>query len=237
MSHPASGNPPAVQAATAWKRWLGLALGLTAIAVVVSSDVLHRLLLSLVGIGEAAITAHPVWGAVAFVAFAALSAILAFFSSALLVPVAVATWGEPSSIVLLWTGWFAGGAAAYAIGRWLGRAVAGALVSGETLERFQARITSSTPFGLVLLFQLALPSEIPGYVLGLARYRLFSYLLALGIAELPFAVGTVYLGESFLQRRLLTFLALAACGSLLSTWAFRALQKRLLHPADHVIGE
>ena len=211
----------------AWKRAAVLAAALLAIVLVVSSDVLHQLLLRLVDIGESLITAQPVLGVLVFVIFAALSAVLAFFSSALLVPVAVATWGEPVSILLLWTGWFAGGAAAYGIGRLLGRAVVGLLASHEALARFEARMSTSAPFGLVLLFQLALPSEIPGYVLGLARYNVFKYLLALGLAELPFAIGTVYLGESFLERRLLTFLALAACGGLLSAWALHTLQKRL----------
>ena len=46
-----------------------------------------------------------------------------------------------------------------------------------------------------------MPSEIPGYVLGLARYPFWKYLLALTITELPYAVVTIYLGASFIERR------------------------------------
>ena len=44
-----------------------------------------------------------------FVLLAAISAVLAFFSSALLLPVAVFTWGSKVTFVLLWLGWLLGG--------------------------------------------------------------------------------------------------------------------------------
>ena len=43
------------------------------------------------------------------------------------------------------------------------------------------------------------PSEIPGYVLGILRYRFSLYLTALAITELPYVIGVIYLGESFLK--------------------------------------
>ena len=95
------------------------------------------------------------------------------------------------------------------------------------LERYEARISRGSSFGLVLLFQLAVPSEIPGYVLGLARYGLRRYLLVLALAELPYAVGTVYLGSSLLARRSSMLLLLGALGILFSAWALRTLRRRL----------
>ena len=43
-------------------------------------------------------------------------------------------------------------------------------------------ISAKATFPLVLLFQLAVPSEIPGYVLGALRYHFGKYLAARAIA-------------------------------------------------------
>jgi uncharacterized membrane protein YdjX (TVP38/TMEM64 family) len=120
-----------------------------------------------------------------------------------------------------------GGAGAYVIARAWGRPVVRRLMSGELFGRYEERISQHSSFGLVLLFQLAVPSEIPGYVLGLARYGLRRYLRVLAVAELPYAVGTVYLGSSLLAQRSFVLLALGTLGILLSAWALRTLRKRL----------
>jgi uncharacterized membrane protein YdjX (TVP38/TMEM64 family) len=209
---------------------LTLAVLVAALAAVASSERLHDLVVRAVGIAQGVITAHPIWGLSLFVVFSAVSAMLAFFSTAVITPVAVQTWGEPASIALLWIGWMLGGAGAYAIGRLLGRPVVRALTSADTLARFESRLSRHAPFGFVLLFQFALPSEVPGYVLGLARYHFFKYLLVLAIAELPFAVVTVYLGTSLLEQRTSTLLMVGAAGVALVAWAVYSLQKRLSTP-------
>jgi uncharacterized membrane protein YdjX (TVP38/TMEM64 family) len=162
-----------------------------------------------------------------FLVLSALSAMLAFFSTAVLVPVALSTWGKALTLLLLWGGWTLGGVMAYSIGRFLGRPVVKTFLPEATVSRFEERISERTPFGLVLLFQLALPSEIPGYVLGLVRYRFLKFLGALMLAELPYAVGTLYLGASFLERQPLTLIALGVAGALLMALAILALRKRL----------
>jgi len=209
------------------KHALTLAVVIMALAVFASSDVLHQMFVRLVHAGEGVIVAHPVLGVSLFVVFSALSAMLAFFSTAVITPIAVQTWGEPASIGLLWVGWMIGGVSAYWLGRLLGRPVARALTSTDALDRFETRISTHAPFGLVVLFQLAMPSEVPGYVLGLARYRFAKYLAALSLVELPFAIGTVYLGASFLERQTALLLAIGAAGVAFTTWALYALQKRL----------
>lgn len=197
------------------------------LAAVASSDVLHRLLLRVLTGGEPIVAAYPTWGIALFVLFSALSAMLAFFSTAVIVPLAVRVWGGPLSMLLLWTGWLLGGICAYAAGRFLGRPVIRSFTSGTALARFEHRISSHAPFSLVLLFQLALPSELPGYLLGLVRYRFVKYLLAVGLGELPYAIGTVYLGASFVERRTFAMLALGVAGALFIAWAVYTLQKRL----------
>ena len=101
------------------------------------------------------------------------------------------------------------------------------VTSTAALARWEDRISAHAPFGLVFLFQLALPSEVPGYVLGLVRYDFAKYVLALAPAEVPFAVTTIYLGASFLERRILSFLGLGTFVALCSVWAFHMLQKHL----------
>lgn len=73
----------------------------------------------------------------------------------------------------------------------------------------------------MLLFQLAVPSEIPGYVLGLARCRFRTFVLAMALGELPFAAGAVYLGESFLERNYLLLFAIGITGVAFSWMMFR----------------
>jgi uncharacterized membrane protein YdjX (TVP38/TMEM64 family) len=152
---------------------------------------------------------------------------LAFFSTAIIVPVAVLTWGVPASIALLWLGWLIGGVCAYSVGRWLGRPAVMALTSGAALSGFEHRIHTRAPIGLVLLFQVALPSEVPGYVLGMVRYPFLKYLFVVGVGELPYALSTVYLGDSFLERRTTALIGVGVAAAILSGWALHRLQKRL----------
>ena len=201
-----------------------LTIGLAALA---TSDGLHTALVEVLAASDAIITGHPVVGIVLFVAWAAASAMLAFASVAVLLPVAVYTWGTPTSIALLWVGWTLGGVCSYAAGRYLGRAVIKWLSVEALLHRLEGRMGPATPFGLVLLFQLALPSEIPGYFLGLVRYSFPRYLLALALVELLYAVAMVYLGAGFVERRTDVILVTGAAVALLSVAASYALRRKM----------
>jgi uncharacterized membrane protein YdjX (TVP38/TMEM64 family) len=210
-----------------WRRALILLLLLGGLALLVSSGELQAALAWILARAEPVIQEHPFWGALLFLLLSALSAMLAFFSSAVLVPVAIHTWGKLACAALLWLGWILGGICAYGIARFWGRPVVRRLTSHKGLARYEERISQRTPFGLVLLFQLAVPSEIPGYVLGLARYGLRRYLVVLALAELPYAVGTAYFGESLLERRTFLLLGLGALAIFFSVWALRVLRRRL----------
>jgi uncharacterized membrane protein YdjX (TVP38/TMEM64 family) len=180
-----------------WRRAVLLIVLCLVLALVVATAPLHEALMEALAILESAIRAYPLMGALLFVLFAAVSAMVTFVSVAIVVPAASLTWGVQLSIVLLWVGWLLGGAAAYGIGRYLGRPVVHWLIANDALARFEARVRRDAPFVLVLLLQLALPSEIPGYALGLVRYSFPRYLLALAIAELPYTIAAVLLGAGF----------------------------------------
>lgn len=219
------------QQGAVWRRAVVLAVLCIVLVILVTSDGLHAALLDMLAVIEQSIARHPVLGAVAFVAFAALSAMFAFVSVAVIVPAAVFAWGEPLSLLLLWVGWGLGGVGSYGIGRLPGRAVVRWLTAGAALRRLERHIGRNAPFGLVVLLQLALPSEIPGYVLGLVRYRFGSYLVALGLAELPYALITVYLGAGIIERRGGLILVLGLSVVSLSVLAFYFLSRRLSTPA------
>ncbi len=190
-------------------------------ALIAASDALHSRSEEILVLAESVISRHPLLGMGLFVLLAMISAMLAFFSSAILVPVGVYTWGATGCLALLWLGWLLGGMAAFAVGKYLGRSVASRLVGETRYGRFEQRLSGRLRFGHVLLFQLTLPSEIPGYVLGALRYRFWPYVAALGLAELPYAVGTVFLGEIYLQRRAALLLLLGLAAVLVSLVVYR----------------
>lgn len=228
MNNQASRKTTGGRSASTRTRVIVLVLLVIALAIVASQDTLHAGLLRALTAIEQVIAEHPVAGAGLFLLLAVLSAMLAFLSSAVVVPAAVFVWGTTVTAVLLWVGWILGGVLAYAIGRYLGQPVVARLVSRKALERYQDKLSKRAPFGLVLLLQLAVPSEIPGYVLGLANYPLARFLLALAVAELPYVLATVFLGAGFLQRRMTLLVSVGAASILLSVLAWRALQRRLV---------
>lgn len=201
-----------------------LLLVAAAVAVVTVEDV-HELARRVVLLGEEAILRYPVWGAAVFVLLAAVSAMFAFFSTAVVIPIGVEAWGTTGCFLLLWLGWVVGGGGAYAIGRWLGRWAVAALVDQARLEKYERHLTGRVGFRMILLVQIALPSELLGYVLGLARYPFRTYIAALTVATVPFALGAVLLGESFLERRYLTLVLVGVAGIALSAITLRYVQR------------
>lgn len=148
---------------------------------------------------------HPVWGAAVFFLFSALSAMLAFASSTILVPSAILAWGKPVTFLLLWGGWFAGAVVAYGIGR-LARPLLNALTSQATIDEYEQFISTRTKFWAVLLFCVAVPSEIPGYLLGGMRYPLLKFAAAMAMVEAAYAWGVIIAGENLVATRFSTFL-------------------------------
>ena len=183
-----------------------------------------RLLLAIAGAGEL-IQHRPAAGMLAFVLLAALSAMLAFASSAVLIPVATHVWGPVTCALLLWGGWFLGGVASYAVGRHLGRPIVERLVRPATIARYERWARSGPTLLPILLVQLAVPSDIAGYVFGLVRCRFRVFLLALAVAEVPYAIGAVYMGVSFLEGRIIPLMVVGIGGVLLSWLVFRGLHR------------
>jgi uncharacterized membrane protein YdjX (TVP38/TMEM64 family) len=208
------------------KRRVGVAALLIVLVALFASEGIHSVLVRTLAEADRAAAAHPLWAMTLVVAFSALAAMLAFVSSWIVVPFAVFTWGTTEALLLLWTGWLLGGAGTYAIGRFLGRPAVRWLVSAPVFARYEDRISHRTPFGVVLLAQFALPSEIPGYLLGVVRYPFARYLAALGIVELTYGVATIYLGVGVVERRAAPIITAAAALVLATAWAAYLLGRR-----------
>lgn len=220
MNHP-------TQHGVVWRRAIVLTLLCAALAAIAASEALHAALINVLAESRTVLADHPVQGAWLFVGLAAVSAMVAFVSIAVLAPIAVYTWGEPLSMALLWAGWIAGGAAAYCIARFLGRPVVHWLTATAALARLERLVSRTTPLSFVVLLQLALPSEIPGYLLGLVRYPFWRYLVAVALGELPYALATVYLGATFVEARSGQVLLIGLSIAAVSLSAFYVLRRRL----------
>jgi uncharacterized membrane protein YdjX (TVP38/TMEM64 family) len=209
-----------------------LLLAVVVLVFVASSDQLHGLIKAAVEWSQPTIAERSGLGMLLFVLLSALSAMLAFFSSAIFVPLALNSWGQPITVVLLWLGWILGGLFSYLVGRYPGRHFLRWL-SPKKAERLEEGFLKNAKFPLVLIFQMALPSEVPGYLLGALRYSVLKYLLALGLTEIPFVLGTVYLGEGFLRRDYVLLIVVGVIGVLFSSTVTYLLYKKMkTKPSD-----
>ncbi len=178
--------------------------------LVAASESLHDRTQEIIIWTEGLISRAPLLGMLVFVLLAMVSAMLAFFSSALLAPIAIYAWGDAACFALLWLGWCLGGIVSFSVGRFLGRSAVSMIIGKETVDSWQNYVHERTKFIHVLGFQAVIPSEIPGYLLGILHYPFLLYLLALGLTEIPYAIAVVYLGDAFLVGRSTVFLLAGA---------------------------
>ena len=196
-------------------------------ALFLSIDSVYQALQRVLAEAEPLIAEHPMLGAVVFVLLSAVSAMLAFFSSALLVPAAVYAWGNTVAVGLLWLGWLLGGVFTYSLGHALRRPPGEESGPPGRFAAYLPHVSAEIGFPLVLLWQLALPSELPGYLCGYLRVPFRTYVAALAVAELPYAIGAVLLGESVVNRKLGWLVALSVVGATVGFLLVRMLQRRL----------
>ena len=213
--------------------WLVLAVAALSLILLLQSATFKDTLDGMIHWAEGIMSAHPVWGALVFFVFSALSALLAFASSVVLVPSANLAWGKTVTFLLLWGGWTAGAAVAFAIGRSAGPLLA-RLAYREKLEKYQKYASSRMKFWMVFAFCLAVPSEIPGYLFGGLKYPFLKFIAAIGMAEAIYALGVIIAGDKLLAAEpglLLLTLAAMAVVALAAGLVLRWLRRRQA-PAD-----
>ncbi len=207
---------------------------LISVAVLVCAVIVFWFSVSLQGVfydtvsfAEAYVGEHQTMGVFVFMALAAVSAMLSPFSSVPLIPVAIMVWGSTWTVAFLVAGWLGGHVITYTIGYYAGYPVAKKLVSLEAIEQYAHRFSKKSEFLLVLLFRLASPAEVPGYVLGAVRYGFVKYFLATFIAEFPFAIITVYASEALIDRKPLIVALAIAGGIAFLAVAFHLFKKQI----------
>ncbi len=181
----------------------------------------HEAVTQTLSFSKAYIELSPVLGVFVFLALAAISAILIFFSSILIVPIAVFAWGEFATFLLLLLGWFIGAMIAYMVGKNLGRKVVEYFVSTKKIDDYGNLISKEMGIFDVVFLKLALPSEVPSFFLGIVRYPFLKYIFVVIISELPFAIWAVYLGDAFVDDNRVLFF-----GTLIAGFAFLSIAAR-----------
>lgn len=202
-------------------------LFVAAVFAVAGSEVLHQGILDVLGAAERVMRAYPRAGMALFLVLAAASAMLSFFSSSALVPIGVFVWGPTTTLLLLWAGGAIGGTGGYWMARTLGRRIVKRLVPEAPFRRYERFFRERAQWRTVLLFRIALQSELPSYVLGVLRYPFTKYLPMMLLAELPYVVIATYLGETFLERNAVVFGLVLAAGLSMTVIAFRLLQREM----------
>ena len=154
--------------------WLALLAAAALVAFLIFSPTFKGWVEGVAEWAEGIMRAHPVAGSVVFFLLSAISAMLAFASSMLLVPPANEVWGKPVTFLLLWGGWTVGAIGAYFIG-YFARPLLYRLVQRQTLEKYQKLVSKRMKLWTATLLCLAVPSEIPGYVFGGLHYPFWKF--------------------------------------------------------------
>lgn len=209
------------------RRLVVLAVILLIVLGVSTSPVLGGAVREMLATVERVIRAYPRAGVAVFLAFAAVSAMLSFFSSTPIVPVGVYVWGTERTMLLLWIGGVVGGTGGYWLARTLGRRVALRFIPAEPFHRYETFFASRARWPSILLFRFALQSELPSYVLGVLKYPFPKYLPIMALAELPFVAVVVYLGDAFVRGRSGLFVVTLAASLGFTLLAFRRLQREM----------
>src|SRR5918999_4978202 len=189
--------------------WLLLVAIVFLIGLFLYSDTFKNLISEITHWAKDLMQTHPLTGAIVFFLFAGLSAMLAFTSSVVLVPAANLVWGKLFTFLLLWGGWIAGAVVAFEIGK-VARPLLVRLGYQEKLNKYQQFVSRRMKFWTTLLFCIAVPSEIPGYVLGGLHYPFLKFLGAIAIAESLYALGIVIAGQSLVAAKPLPFVVIIA---------------------------
>jgi len=204
-----------------------LVVGLLLVIAVTTSDTLHGAVLDTLAAAERVMRAYPRGGMLLFLLLAALSAMLSFFSSAALVPVGVYVWGPSLTMLLLWSGGVLGGIGGYWFARTLGRRAVKRLFPAAPLRPYETFFAGQARWRTILIFRIALQSELPSYVLGLVRYPFPRYLPIIFLAEAIFVLLEVLLGEAFLARSGAAFAVVLVIVAAMTFWAWKRLQREM----------
>lgn len=142
---------------------------------------------------------------VVFILLGTASTMFSSFSSMPLVPIAVIIWGNAFTGIFLFVGWLLGDILSYLVGYWAGHPVAKRFLPYEKIKIYLDKIPPKDQFKMILLFILSTPSEVPGYTIGILRYKFVKYLSATSINELFFSFFTAYAARALVEKNFIVF--------------------------------
>jgi uncharacterized membrane protein YdjX (TVP38/TMEM64 family) len=105
---------------------------------------------------------------------------------------------------------------------------------GNKLAQYQDLAERRLPFWTVVLFCLAVPSEIPGYFFGGIHYPFWKFLAAIAVAEAIYAAGTLLAGQSLVSAEPMALLLTAAVLIVIAGGAALLLRALRRHKPDPV---
>ncbi len=143
---------------------------------------------------------YPTLSIIIFISLSALSAMLMAFSSVWLIPIAIILWGSDLSIVLLLISWLVGATLSYLVGLFGGEPIVKKMVTVKKFYTYKEMISKELTDTFVFWVRLILPSEIPGYFLGILKYPFWKYLFITFLAEIPYAIYYVYAIDSVISK-------------------------------------
>ncbi len=187
-------------------------IGAVLVLIFWSSAALQEQYAQLVVFLEGHAASQPVLSVFIFLVFTILSVMFFFFSSFLVVPVAVSVWGSFTTTMLLLLGWFIGAIFSYAIGRYAGYPILQYFISEAKLNYYDRLFSENYSLLSIFLLRFTFPSEIPGYMLGVLRFHFYKYLWITILAEVPYAFVTVYAFNAILKKDPLVL------GSIIGVW-------------------
>lgn len=208
-----------------------LAIGLTLIfwSSVLLQDYFQEAAVFLQNYGQT----YPYLSILIFIGLSVLSAMFISFSSIWLVPAAVVLWSNPLTVLFLLSSWLIGAFFSYLIGRYGGYPIIRKFVSAKRVSYYEHLISERLGFWIIFLFRLTLPSEIPGYILGIARYPFAKYFLITFLAELPYAIYTVYAIDSIINKKPGIF-AITAAIWFIAVWLFAYLYYKKIKNRENI---
>lgn len=169
----------------------------------------------------------------AFFTLAMLSAVMTFFSSAPVIPIASALLGKTVTLILITSGWLAGGIIAYWICYYL-RHFVERLKIFKKADRYQHHLRGKSDFWLMLLFRLAVPAELASYALGLLHYPFWKYVIITILSEIPFAIVALYSTEALLiSGEPLAYVGIIVASLIIISVALYLFYKRLKKFGGH----
>ena len=159
---------------------------------------------------ELQIQENNIQSVLTFIIIEALAVMLSPLSSVPLAVIAVDIWGKSATVGYSLIGGLVGTTIAYLIGMHALYRLLKRLIPIKDIEHYSTLVSKKSSFWLIVLFVMAMPVEIPGYVLGIARYPYKKFFVAVALGYLPFYVLTVFAGQAFIEQNSGIFVALMA---------------------------